>query len=367
MRIAYVTLTRAESLVVAVTANHPPKKGAEDRSPSALLLRSPELGLLKDEKGPLVFSEELTPVSTIRRLRKPAIQNELRPLPQWNATRRLGQHWSIGSYSGLTRGTAHERVESEPDLTRPEGIFAFPKGSDAGTALHSVFERIDFATVGKNGDSLSEENSRLIAGILTDAGYDVKRNQEWIAHVMEMVRSVLHAPIPDVGAGFQLADVGASERVVELEFHLAAAHPDLGKTPLTEEGLKAALGPETGRIAKGRQLSGFLNGKIDLVFRHNGKWWILDWKSNHLGNSAERYDRAALERAMNEHNYHLQYHLYSVALARYLKVASGGNFDYGRDFGGVLYLFIRGVDAHGNGIYYMRPDKEVIERVEKLL
>jgi exodeoxyribonuclease V beta subunit len=233
--------------------------------------------------------------------------------------------------------------------------------------LHSVFERIDFAAVGGIGEPPPEEIVHLIEGILTDAGFATKREPQWIGQVADMIKQVMQAPLPAVSPGFRLADLHGDNRLAELEFYLTAAHPDRGKTPVTEARLVEALGSEVGRIAKGRQLNGFLNGLIDLVFRNNGKWWILDWKSNHLGNASSRYGGATLERAMKEHNYHLQYHFYTVALTRYLSLASGGDFDYDRDFGGVLYLFLRGVDANGNGVYYARPEKEAIRRLEEML
>jgi exodeoxyribonuclease V beta subunit len=366
MRLAYVTLTRAESLLVAVTANRG-KPEQPDLSPAALLLRSPELAALSDEKGLLVRPVDLTPLDSPVQLQRQTVRGTGRPIAEWDAAKKLVQRWTVGSYTSLTRGAGFEWSESEPDETPAEGIFAFPKGADAGTALHSIFERIDFASVGRAGEPTSQENSRLIQGILTDAGLYAESEGEWVGHVMEMVRQVLYAPIPVVGAGFRLADLGPGERLEELEFHLTAAHPDYGKAAVTEEQLAAVVGRETGRIAKEKKLSGFLSGFMDLVFRHRGKWWILDWKSNHLGNSPDRYDQPALERAMREHNYHLQYHFYTAALARYLMVASGKVFDYDRDFGGVLYLFIRGVDANGHGIYHARPGRQLIERLEEML
>jgi exodeoxyribonuclease V beta subunit len=387
MRIAYVTLTRAESLLVAVTVNkvkpqevktQTPQKGKKpgppkakpvvaDLSPSALLLRSPELITMKDEWGPLVRSEELTDIGVPRRFKERTAPTREGRILQWDAGRALSSKWSVGSYSGLTHGIAHGTSKAEPDSTTPEGIFAFPRGADAGTALHSVFERIDFVAAGDMGDPPPEVFTQLIEGILTDAGFPVKREPQWVGYVAGMVKQVMQAPIPIVSPGFRLADLYEKNRLAELEFHLTAAHPDQGKDPVTEKKLEGVLGPDVGRIVSGRQLAGFLNGFIDLVFRHNNKWWILDWKSNHLGNSAGRYDQAALESAMKEHNYHLQYHFYTVALTRYLSVASGGNFDYERDFGGILYLFIRGVDAHGNGIFHARPEREVISCLEEML
>ena len=366
MRLAYVTLTRAESLLIAVTANVS-KEDEPDRSPSALLLRSTELQSLTDDSGSLIQSEDLVAPENMRRFSYLIESGEQKDLQRWSADRTLTARWRVGSYSGLTRGITDAVTPLEPDVTPPEGIFAFPKGTDAGSALHSVFERIDFVTAGRLGEKIPKEFSQRVEGILTDAGFSTKKEPQWADQVIEMVKKVMQSPIPEVAPDFRLGDLSGENRIAELEFHLTAAHPELGKPPVTAKELENAVGPVIGRISPGGQLAGFLNGFIDLIFRHNGKWWILDWKSNHLGNSAIRYDKVALNRSMEEHNYYLQYHLYTVALTRYLTEASGGSFDYERDFGGVLYVFLRGVDGNGNGVFCSRPDYDVIKRLEDLL
>jgi exodeoxyribonuclease V beta subunit len=107
-----------------------------------------------------------------------------------------------------------------------------------------------------------------------------------------------------------------------------------------------------------------MNGFIDLVFEHKGKYYILDWKTNYLGNSLEAYHSDGLEQAMNHHNYHLQYLIYTVALCRYLQTRIP-NFDYEKHFGGVIYMFVRGVrEGKNTGIYFNRFDLPIYQSVE---
>ncbi|MBS2694220.1 hypothetical protein KFY51_30350, partial [Salmonella enterica subsp. enterica serovar 1,4,[5],12:i:-] len=89
---------------------------------------------------------------------------------------------------------------------------------------------------------------------------------------------------------------------------------------------------------------GMLKGFIDLVFCWQGKYYLLDYKSNWLGEDSSAYTRPAMEQAMAEHRYDLQYQLYTLALHRYLRHRLP-DYDYRRHFGGVIYLFLRGVDA----------------------
>jgi exodeoxyribonuclease V beta subunit len=108
---------------------------------------------------------------------------------------------------------------------------------------------------------------------------------------------------------------------------------------------------------------GFMKGFMDMVFRFEDCYYLVDWKSNFLGSRVEDYDHENLATAMKDNFYHLQYMCYILALNQYLKLRSP-RYDYDRHFGGVFYVFLRGVDpAKGPhfGIYKAKPAAEVIE------
>ena len=112
---------------------------------------------------------------------------------------------------------------------------------------------------------------------------------------------------------------------------------------------------------------GILNGKVDLFFEKDGRYYILDWKSNHLGNRPEDYTVNAMATAMEENNYYLQYYLYCLALYRYLQTRIS-NFDYEKQFGGVYYLFVRGMrKEHAHGIYFHKPQLDDLCNLENAL
>jgi exodeoxyribonuclease V beta subunit len=102
---------------------------------------------------------------------------------------------------------------------------------------------------------------------------------------------------------------------------------------------------------------------MDLVFRHGDRFFIVDYKSNHLGSAASAYTPARLTAPMHAHHYVLQYSLYTLALDRYLRTRMPG-YSYERHFGGVYYLFLRGMDrrfADHNGVFFDRPSAALIE------
>ena len=87
-----------------------------------------------------------------------------------------------------------------------------------------------------------------------------------------------------------------------------------------------------------------LVGEIDAVYEHAGRYWVVDYKSNHLGDSLEHYQDAAMIEAMNHHSYWLQATIYAVALHRYLRTRLV-SYDPDQHFGGVVYAFLRGMRA----------------------
>ena len=116
----------------------------------------------------------------------------------------------------------------------------------------------------------------------------------------------------------------------------------------------------------------YLNGVIDLIFEHNGRFYVLDWKSNHLGNTSENYSTANIMQEMNKHGYHWQYLLYTIALHRFLK-NNIQDYDYDKHIGGVLYLFIRGIrpdwkniDGSPTGVFYRKPSKALITSLDQV-
>ncbi len=116
-------------------------------------------------------------------------------------------------------------------------------------------------------------------------------------------------------------------------------------------------------------LAGYLRGYIDLLFRHDGRYYVVDYKSNHLGPDAADYMPARLVPAMAVHDYYLQYLFYVVAVHCHLQQRLAG-YDYAEHFGGVYYLFLRGMaDAHpaGCGIYHDRPAQALVEELAAVI
>jgi exodeoxyribonuclease V beta subunit len=286
---------------------------------------------------------------------------------------RVPRDWRVASFSGLVAGQREEApdwdaAEAPPGAVPPvpspvSGIFAFPRGSKAGTCLHKLFEQLDFTAAESPvlGD-LTEQQ-------LKDHGFPPAEFGEGvIAAVRNTMRVALDPQVP----GFTLSQVGKKDRVTELEFCFPLRR--IAVTDLVEvfarhgrAGVQGDFPEQLGRLTFSPS-RGFIKGFIDLVFRQDRRFWLADWKSNWLGNRAEAYGPEALRREMSSRFYLLQYHLYVVALDRWLRLRLPG-YEYARDFGGVFYLFLRGIDPARPelGVVRDKPAPELIQALGTLL
>ncbi|MFM5268369.1 exodeoxyribonuclease V subunit beta [Aeromonas caviae] len=282
----------------------------------------------------------------------------------------LERDWWISSYSGLAaQGNGHgkgvlanpgfdDEVATEAAATVQDeeapapSIFTFPKGARPGTLLHSLFETIDFQVAG--GEPLAQH----IAALLAQEGFD----EGWAPVLQQQVEAVLDTPLETgLGDPVRLRDLAPERKQVELEFFLP-----MGR--VTAPALTALCQRHDPLSRGGKPLGfatvqGMLKGFIDLVFEWQGCWYLLDYKSNHLGMNPADYGRPALESAMVEHRYDLQYQLYSLALHRLLALRLPG-YDFDRHFGGVFYLFLRGMPQ--GGVFHARPSRELVLGLDRL-
>lgn len=272
-------------------------------------------------------------------------------------------------------------TERAPTPGPARGLFAFARGARPGQCLHELLEQCDLTR------PESEENGRRSLEILRRFGLDraaahrrsdrpLARDFDPATVVRDLLRTVATLPVP--GAGFRLGEVAPSRCLVEWQFHLPL--DDFAPHRLAElfdphDSTYAERLAGLGLGASGRELlAGFLTGFVDLALVHDGRWYLLDWKSNHLGDHFEDYRRERLREVMVSHHYLLQYHLYALALHRYLRHRQPG-WDYERDFGGVIYVFLRGLRPADSGAtegdeatgwWIDRPPIERIEDLDRL-
>ncbi|WP_373099969.1 MULTISPECIES: exodeoxyribonuclease V subunit beta [Pasteurellaceae] len=228
--------------------------------------------------------------------------------------------------------------------------FTFPHGARVGTELHRYLENAEFSQ--PPGD---EQLAKLCRNLQLD--------EPWLAPLRQWLSAIVHTPLPIEGQALNLAKIDRRERVKEMPFYLKLTH-DFNVGAFNRALKQYHHLPYQPLIFN--RIKGMLRGFIDLVFRHDGKYYLMDYKSNWLGAGAQYYGAENLQQAMLTHHYDWQYLLYSVALHRYLGQRKA-DYDYTRHFGGVIYTFLRGMNGKdATGVYFDKPDRRLIEELETL-
>ena len=226
-------------------------------------------------------------------------------------------------------------------------ILDLPRGKQVGTALHRHFENCYFSDLAN-----TEEIDKLRQSLQLDETF-TEPLQNWL-------QQISHTPLSNE-IGIALADLANKDCIKEMPFYLAIReHFDV---EAFNRALKAHhhLPSEPLQFEK---IQGMVRGSIDLVFRHNGKYYLVDYKSNFLGSTLADYNQEALKKEMLHSHYDWQYLIYTLALHRYLQSVVP-HYDYARDFGGVFYLFLRGMNGEPqSGVFYDRPSVELITELD---
>jgi exodeoxyribonuclease V beta subunit len=296
------------------------------------------------------------------------------------------QRWSSYSFSRLAHAPTSTKT---PDLPEPgaedelastpteslagEPSGALPKLDDRlsgvrfGSAVHDVLEKVlqdpRYAPWPSPGTTPNEDQHRLVYDTLRKYGLIAEDKADpRINDTTNLVARTLHTPLPEIGP---LAGIGRPQMLTEMEFMLRLRGNHLGAlvNTLREAGyLPAALGGHPSQT-----LYGLMQGFIDLVVEHNGAYYVLDYKTNRLGDSPAAYREAALESAIGRAHYDLQYLIYTVALHRHLRRCLGEAYDPSTHLGGVQYLFVRAMDGESDiGVFVDRPDVGLVAALDAL-
>jgi exodeoxyribonuclease V beta subunit len=243
--------------------------------------------------------------------------------------------------------------QSTPNGELAQNPFSFERGANAGSFLHGVLENIDL------------QKPQQLAAVITQQSTWFGIDEQWHGCLENWLTDVLLAPFSaeDKPSAVSLAQLSAKQVKVEMEFHMPLHEVKVDDfNDIINQYFK-----QHARDYQFEQLNGMIKGFIDLMFEFEGKFYVADYKSNHLGDSYDNYHYSAMEQAMTGHDYHLQAILYTLALHRWLKHKLP-NYDYHTHIGGAYYLFIRGMTqtVPGNGVYFVLPEKSMIQALDDL-
>ncbi len=257
---------------------------------------------------------------------------------------------------------------AQTEASRIVPLHAFPAGAGPGTMIHHVFEHLDF----------SDRSPAALSACVREALARFGMPMSLAASLVTGLRAALDTPLGGPLGKFSLAALDRRDRIDELEFTLPVAlggAQRLSPGRLADAFARHAELPSVRDYAARvrslgfRELAGHLRGFIDLVFRHDGRFYLADYKSNHLGPSFDDYAPAILDPVMPQNDYTLQYHLYSLALHRFLSTRVPG-YSYAEHFGGVYYLFVRGMQPQGTsgqGVFHDRPSEALVDALSRAI
>lgn len=290
--------------------------------------------------------------------------------------RKASENWWIASYSALrigdTLGVGSDEAPESPQAQKlfdderldPQArvevlaggadIHRFPRGPNPGTFLHGLLE-----WAGSEGFSAAPQAVEdAIARRCNRRGWEgwITTLSDWLQHLLKSALT-----LGDDQPPVTLEQLNQYQ--VEMEFWFASHKVDVLK--LDALVCQYTHGGVARVAAEPVMLNGMFKGFIDLTFEHDGRYYVADYKSNWLGVDDMAYTAQAMEQSILDNRYDLQYVLYLLALHRQLK-ARLADYDYDRHVGGAVYLFLRGTRAPGQGVYFARPPRELIERLDRL-
>ncbi len=306
---------------------------------------------------------------------KPKSNAQLTPISLPGYINTAISNWSLLSFSAMNthhenevKSLDDEMLEPLPTLSSKESelydnfIFhQLKKCANVGIKLHSLFENIDFSDNYKDFNSLIYQTQFELRrfsqkdkmGMVNDD------NTQYIQALLNHVLNV-NLNVEDEKA-FKLSELKNEKKLTELKFNFHI-HSSLEAFRNTVAQYQYPV-----KVRSGLHLTGLLTGFIDLFFEHDGRYYILDWKSNYLGDTLKDYSKFNIINAMNTSNYHLQYLIYTVAIHKYLQ-SRLPNYNYETHYGGVIYLFLRGVRVDNNsGIFTCKPPEDLILQLSTLL
>lgn len=369
LRLAYVALTRAESALYLVWGRVGSRDGRAGQTALGYLLHPNQERSQLATELPDAFAglgelqpdlERLAAAAggdiRVAPLPDSAEAQGLQPgedMPELKARRfqgRIVTDWRVGSFSALTRDV-HSGPAAPRDKAADDVAMRFPAGSHVGSYLHLLLEKLDFQ---------HEVEGQVLLHSARIAPRFNLNHERWGRDAAILLDRVTRTALDT--DGLSLSQLGPRQRLNELEF-------DFATRPVDVASLNRLLADAAGQPLPNLEIEtfqGMVNGVVDLVFEHQGRFYIADYKSNFLGSRFTDYSGDRLRTAVYERRYDLQYLLYTLALHRYLRRRLPA-YDYERHFGGVYYLFLRGMRPETGprcGVYFERPAGDLVEALD---
>ncbi len=369
IRMFYVAVTRAKYRCYIVWADVRSEKTAND-SAMAWLLGFADADFCRQQALLQAFKDQAKCSFDYRLLDLPDFETETWGSSIYQKTfaqtefqakkrrRSLYTYWQMSSYTALSALSQHDAPELPEDKAREQKdmpverleaqesiAIELPRGAHTGNVVHDLLENNTFIDLAKRKDISMQRDKAC-------QRYGLKLVQPDM--IDTLLQAVVATPLSGEDLSFCLMNLEENKCLKEMPFYLSMQTMDASQI---NQILQSTA---TFQTLDSKLMCGYLTGFIDLICEYKGLYYVMDYKTNGLPD----YQNETLTLAMREHNYGLQYWIYTVVLHRYLQQRVP-DYNYESHFGGVRYLFVRGMQQNEamSGVYQDRPD---LERVEAL-
>lgn len=277
--------------------------------------------------------------------------------------------WQLSSFSKVSKQSAHvdlgdkgksddrgdskkHTVEDSQSASHLDLRFSIERSADTGNLLHNLLEDHDFSE--EKTLKIEHTNEHLTNYLSGNRSCNIDALNNWL-------NEIISTPLPSMShkTGETLCTLNSLKTghiLKEPEFYFPISSINTHDLiSLMQLHRREVSGEKALPFSiYHADLNGMMHGFIDLLFEYNGKFYVADYKSNHVGNNASDYQNEHMKHAIQSHLYDLQYLIYSWALDRFLSHRLGENYERSQHFGGVYYLFLRGMSPRfplGTGIY----------------
>lgn len=391
LRLLYVALTRPRHLLwmgLGALRKGNSKQCVNHESASGYLLNGGESAMAAQWWDVLQALAQQCPDMQLERLpeqiahsmwRSQEVEQSLPAAPAYTA--HFDRTWGIASFSALVRGAsgkaqvvlpvaamrpaddermAGDVLPSKPSLVKAAADAAvwhrFKRGELVGNFIHDQLEWLDGEDFALPADGQGALAQRLVRRCERAGRADEAQD------VVTWLAAVVHHPMPVLDCSLAQLE----HRLPEMEFWLPLAQLPADRVDALCRS-HILPGHDRPALPAQRSLHGMLMGFADLVFEREGRYWVLDYKTNHLGFEAAAYTDAALAQSMLQHRYDVQAALYMLALHRLLQNRMGDAYAPEVHLGGAIYYFLRGLDGPAQAVHHVPPVLALLQDLEALL
>ncbi|RLA25412.1 MAG: exodeoxyribonuclease V subunit beta, partial [Gammaproteobacteria bacterium] len=364
LRILYVALTRAKFRCYVTWLDSRSSKKPNQSALAYLLYQQADIAFNEQQQRLQQLATDFPGSFSYRKLETGDSPQGTYQTAQLTSTlsvpmqkRHLYSNWQMSSYTALSYLSLHEAAELPLDKAEEindsakqgeEAPLALAKGAHTGNVIHDLLENIGFAVLAQR-EEISQQRDAACQR------YGLKVDTPEI--INELLYQTVMTALSAEDNNFYLANIDEQSCLKEMPFYLSLAEF------ATQEINYILQDSPAFQPLSDKQMQGYLTGFIDLIFVYQGRYYVLDYKSNALSD----YQPETLTQAMREHNYGLQYWLYSVVLHQYLQQRLP-DYQFDEHFGGVRYLFVRGMQADQamSGVFSDMPDEQRINELVML-